>query len=137
MWAQRAAAVDPVVWDYHVVVVANDARGAVVVDVDCTAGAVLSLADWAAASFRDFVPAAARPLFRVVDAPTFLRTFSSDRSHMLDDSGRPVKVPPSWPAPVNGPMNLMRFVDLDDDIAGFVCDLDHLLHFGDQIKGHQ
>ena len=130
MWSQRAAVVDPVVWDYHVVVLARGARGGVVVDVDCTAGVVLPVVAWAQASFRDFVPAAARPRFRVVDAPTFLRTFSSDRSHMTDARGRPTKAPPPWPAPQNGAMNLHRFIDLDDDIAGVVCELDDLFRLG-------
>ncbi|MDP2341683.1 MAG: hypothetical protein Q8O67_12060 [Deltaproteobacteria bacterium] len=127
MWSQRAAVVDPVLWDYHVVLLADG----VVVDVDCTAGAVLPVHEWVAASFRAEVPAEARPRFRVVDAATFLQVFSSDRSHMVDDGGRSVKPAPSWPAPwqpARG-MNLMRFVDLDDDVAGFVCDLPGLLAF--------
>jgi hypothetical protein len=144
MWSQRAAAADPVVWDYHVVCLCHGAAGAVVVDVDCTAGVVLPLASWAAVSFRPWAPTEVAPRFRVVHAPDFLRTFSSDRSHMLDAQGQPLKPPPPWPAPspssssssssssLPAPMNLMRFVDLDDDdIGGFVCDLDELLRFGD------
>ncbi len=128
MWNQRAAVVDPVLWDYHVVLLAEG----VVVDVDCRAGALLSLPGWAAASFRDGVPTEARPRFRVVAAAEFLERFSSDRSHMRDARGVSSKPEPPWDPPwqpARG-MNLMRFVDLDDDVAGFVCDLPGLLAFG-------
>ena len=127
MWSQRAAIIDPVVWDYHVVLLGDG----VIVDVDCTAGVILPVAHWVEASLRSFVPADAQPWFRVVDGPSFLATFSSDRSHMRDDNGVMSKPEPPWPAlyqPALG-MNLMRFVDLDDDIAGFVCDVAGLLSF--------
>jgi hypothetical protein len=126
MWSQRAAVVDPVLWDYHVVLLADG----VVVDVDCTAGKVLPVRDWVVASFREGIPDQAKPRFRVVDAAVFAALFSSDRSHM-QGAGKPE---PPWPAPWQPAlgMNLMRFVDLDDDVAGFVCDLSGLLAFAER-----
>lgn len=135
MWSQRAAAVDPIVWDYHVVVVARGAP-AVVVDVDCTAGAILPLADWLEASFDARVPAEAQPRFRVIERAAFLRTFSSDRSHMRDAAGNPTQPPPPWRPPTlpSQPMNLMRFVDVDDDIAGVVVDAAGLIALAERPR---
>lgn len=136
MWAQRAAASDPIIWDYHVVVVAlADADNAIVVDVDCTAGVVLPLERWLAASFRAGVPDEVKPRFRVVAAADFLARFCTDRSHMMSASGAPLQPLPPWPAPnpslwqsdlPAGAMNLLRWINLDDDFAdgggGFVTD---------------
>jgi hypothetical protein len=35
--------------------------------------------------------------FRVIPADEFLSTFASDRSHMLDEDGKWLKTPPSYP----------------------------------------
>lgn len=127
MWSQRAAVVDPVVWDYHVVLLADG----VVVDLDCTAGAVLRVAEWTAAAFRDGVNDVAAPRFRIVDAATFRARFSSDRSHMRDSTGQTLKPEPPWPAPWQPAlgMTLLRFVDLDDDVGGVIVDLPGLLAY--------
>lgn len=130
MWHQKAALRDPVLWDYHVVVLVDAVDGAVagadggfVVDVDCTAGVVLPRAAWLAASFHD-VDAPLRPLFRVVPRAAFLRSFSTDRCHMRDADGGWMQPPPPWAPPYDPALGhtLQRFIDVDDDIAGAVVD---------------
>lgn len=102
---QRAGAL--VMWDYHVVMIA---RGAVW-DLDTTLGMPVPLARYVDECFFDAGELA--PRFRVVDAPTFIETFASDRTHM-EGTGRPY---PAW-GPIGAGMNLMRFVDVDDPFVG-------------------
>lgn len=55
-----------------------------------------------------------RRCFRVVPAPTYLATFSSDRSHMLQD-GHYMKPPPPWPAIWRGQDTLQKLITMDPD----------------------
>jgi hypothetical protein len=124
---QRAAprADQPV--DYHVVLAARGAHGWAIWDVDSTLGSPVPLGNYLRASFdapRGFAaPYSAR--FRVIEADCYRRTLATDRSHMLDASGRHRVPPPPWPAIGSG-TNLMRLVDMDDAIAGEVVDLPEL-----------
>lgn len=110
---QRAGGGGTVIWDYHVVLVA----GAQAWDPDTTLGFPVDLDVWMKGSFDPEHP----PRFRVVDAPTYLSRFASDRSHMAG-SNKPV---PPWPRIGEG-MNLMSFVDLETPFVGTVMDLDEL-----------
>lgn len=116
VWAQRAG--DPVVWDYHVVLVVDDR----VFDLDTTLGVDVPLSTWCAVSFRAEAPPALRPRFRVVDADVYRATFSSDRSHMRDALGHWCAPPPPWPAIHDAArgMNLMQFVDVERPFCGEV-----------------
>lgn len=127
MWGQRAAVRDPIVWDYHVVLLLP--TEGLVVDLDDREQVAWPVREWLAHAFRGDVEAEFRPRFRVVDAVEFLAVFSSDRSHMLDARGRPVRPFPDWPVPFDPArgMNLLRFVDLDETIAGVVVDAAGLL----------
>ena len=122
MWGQRAAVRDPIVWDYHVVLLLPE-QGRIV-DLDDRDQVAWPVQEWLAHAFRGDVEAEFQPRFRVVDGAEFLAVFSSDRSHMLDGRGRPLQPFPNWPAPFDPArgMHLMRFVDLDDPIAGVVVD---------------
>jgi hypothetical protein len=128
MWSQRAAAADPIVWDYHVVaVVEADDGGVFVVDSDCRDGPVLPLSAWLEASFRAGVRDDLLPRFRVMPAAVYVEALASDRSHMRDDAGAPIQPFPMWPPPhPDRPPTLARLVDIDDDIAGVVVDVDGL-----------
>jgi protein N-terminal glutamine amidohydrolase len=115
LWRQRAG--DPVIWDYHVVLL----DGGDVVDLDTTieGGPTLPVPVWLKGTFRS-APEALAPRFRVVAAEDLLRTFASDRSHMREPDGTARKPFPEWPAircPL-GAHTLPRFLDLDDAIAG-------------------
>lgn len=129
VWGQRAAARDPIVWDYHVVALLPH-RGEIV-DLDDRERAVWPLAPWLAHAFREPVERELRPLFRIVPAGALLATFSSDRSHMRDAAGRWQQPLPPWPAPFRPAlgMTLPRFLDLDDAIAGEVTDAAGLRSF--------
>lgn len=126
MWGQRAARLDPIVWDYHVVALLP--RHELVVDLDDRTTIARPVRAWLAHAFRSDQPDL-QPRFRCVERALFLATFRSDRSHMRDQQGRPLQPFPSWPA-VGDPAathNLHRFFDLSDPIAGRVVDAQGLL----------
>ncbi|MFY9341670.1 MAG: hypothetical protein WAT39_04225 [Planctomycetota bacterium] len=126
MWGQRAAQHDPIVWDYHVVALLP--THGLVVDLDDRDRCAWPLREWLAHAFREDDPACA-PRFRVVPGPEFVAVFSSDRSHMRDSAGQERQPFPPWPAPFQPArgMNLPRFLDLADAIAGIVTDAPGLL----------
>lgn len=127
MWAQQAAVVDPIVWDYHVVTVVEGADGPVVLDVDCRAGTVLPLRGWLQASFRAGLRSDVEPRFRIIPARVYVDVLASDRSHMRDDDGQPLQPFPPWQAPnAERPGTLQRLIDLDDHLAGDVFDAKRL-----------
>ena len=101
---------DPVLWDYHVFLVA----GAHCFDFDTELGFPCLLREYLRESLRPSEFDGTQT-FRVVAAAEFLRHFSSDRSHMLDrHSHSYIAPPPSWPC-IRGderhPSNLLEYVD--------------------------
>jgi len=128
MWGQRLAQRpgDPVVWDYHVVLLT---RGPWQIwDLDTRYSCPLAAATYLTRSFKprltlrpDLVP-----WFRLVDAADLVRTFASDRSHMRAEDGSWRAPPPPWP-PIGEGHTLGRYLDRSDDIAGEILDLPGLL----------
>ena len=118
MRRQRAGSGGIVGWDYHVVLLAAGKLW----DLDTTLGLGISPALWLKESF---IAGPWQPLFRVIDAPTYLASFASDRSHMIGSDGRPLRPLPPWPAIGMG-MNLMRFVDMAHPFLGEVTDAEGL-----------
>jgi hypothetical protein len=129
MWHQRAARdrTAPMLWDYHVVLLAEGPWE--VWDLDTTLGLPVPAEEYLLRCFNPHIPRQFRARFRVVEAGVFGEVFASDRSHMRRADGRFRKPPPPWPAigAAGAASNLMRFVDLEDPIAGEVLDLDELL----------
>ncbi len=131
IWQQRAAKDPqlPVIWDYHVLAVASgDPPQAW--DPDCRLGLPLPLEIYLRESFLPLRAAYAHlaPHFRLLPSRTYLREFSSDRSHMRAADGGWLAPPPPWPligAPAV-PSNLLRFIDMDDPFMGQRLDLDGL-----------
>jgi len=121
----------PVVWDYHVVMMSRPADGADwrVWDLDSTLPMGTPLAHWLDESFGGAWGFGEQhaPRFRVVEAGVYRTTLQSDRGHMRDDDGSWIQPPPSWALIGAGEgSNLMRFVDMDDAIAGTVTTRDGL-----------
>ncbi len=131
MWNQRAGRGKPIVWDYHVIVLALNPVE--IWDVDTTLGLPVSLADYVANSFDPALPECFQPLFRVVATHEFIATFASDRSHMQRKDGSFRKPPPAWPI-IEKPgvkTNLMQFVDMSEPFVGDIMPLDELrVRFG-------
>ena len=126
MWSQRAApAGEPILWDYHVVLLERrDGRPAWWVrDPDCRAGRELPASDWLAHSFPAAVdvPTELAPHFRLVPAAEYRAQLCSDRSHMRQGDGWQAP-PPPWPTIGEG-SNLMRFVDVEQPFVGELLDL--------------
>ena len=118
MWKQRAG--DPIVWDYHVVLCCEG----MIYDRDSRLPFPVSVEEWIAGTFPVPLPPMFAPKFRVIDADRFLEVFASDRSHMRTKEGwqRP---PPPWP-PIGEGMNLMRFVDMNEEFEGTLVGLEGL-----------
>ena len=102
LWAQRAASQPgaPVVWDYHVVLLARDSAEWMAWDLDTLVGLPVPASQWLAHTFlplRDQYSYLA-PRFRLLEPAAYRAGFSSDRSHMLEPDGSWKRPPPSWPA---------------------------------------
>lgn len=120
----RAAGADNGVanWDYHVVTVAFDdvAGRFVVFDFDSELPFPTPLEDYVRESFTALdCPRDLEARFRVFPADTYLSEFSSDRSHMRDQSGNWLAEPPPWPATLN-PEGRITIAALNDARAGDV-----------------
>lgn len=135
LWAQKAAPspAQPVIWDYHVILIERTKGQVQVLDLDTTLGMPLLLQDYLARTFAtppglpEHMRAQIAPHFRVVPAARFLACFASDRSHMLTEDGYQ-QPPPPWPCiQTNGAqMNLMRFVDVEAPFEGELFELGSL-----------
>lgn len=125
-WGQRASerADGLVVWDYHVVLCALDRGAWQVWDLDTRFGLPLPVADYLERTFRP-VPPPFAPRFRVLGCAEYRERLQTDRRHMRGPDGRYRQPPPPWPA-IGAGSNLDRFIDVDDDFAGRVVDLDGL-----------
>ena len=123
VWFQSAAPDgEPVLWDYHVVLLARGDAAWEVWDLDTTLALPVTArryAELALAAGR-LAPPWAQNL-RVVAAPDFVATFRSDRSHMRTPDGTGwTAPPPQWEPIGDGGSNLWDFVDMDAEIAGDV-----------------
>jgi len=130
IWRQRAADSPhaPMIWDYHVILLAEDPkRGWLVWDLDTTLDIPVEAATWLRLSFAmgSNIPEAYRPLFRLLTPQEYLRHLSTDRSHMRDENGDWLAPPPEWEPPFQpeSGMNLFRFVQMQEEFVGEVLHL--------------
>ena len=99
-----------------------------VLDHDCRSATVQPLEGWLMTSFRGGLRDDVMPRFRVLPAAVFATWFASDRRHMFDHEGAPMKPFPPWAAPhAERGSSLERLLDLDDTtddpLRGEVVDL--------------
>lgn len=144
LWQQRAcnSQHEPIFWDYHVVLLCRGLPSIdstvvrtnptetswYVYDLDSLLGMPVTATCYLKSTFlfdEYIISQAFEPRFRIVDAETFLRTFSSDRRHMILPTGLWQAPPPSWSPIVQGPtpFNLMQFVDVQNEFYGTVADM--------------
>ena len=122
LWQQCAAVLgQPVVWDYHVVLVVRSVPGQAwqVYDFDTRLAFPSTLDTWLGETFPgcdQWLPDLL-PHFRVVPAADFRDRLVSDRGHMKTAGGWR-QPPPPWPCIGTGPSNLQRFLDFDDAFIG-------------------
>jgi len=85
-------------WDYHVVLF--DADSKLIFDRDSSLGCPFSAESYFTQTFprQDALAPEVRTTVRSVPIDEYLKRFSSDRSHMLDESGNAIETFPSWPA---------------------------------------
>lgn len=132
VWHMRAGQSNqPLIWDYHVILLAQKGTSWWVWDLDTTLGLPIPAETYFIESFRP-VPAVYLPQFRVVGAAEYTAHFFSDRSHMLRN-GQWMAPPPPWPtiqqldAENEGGTNLMEWVSLESKFFGEVIDLPTLV----------
>lgn len=106
VWRQRLG--DPVLWDYHVLLLTRDPP--LVWDMDSALPCPCDLRLYLQEAIRD-PPDEYAPAFRVVPADTFLAHFGSDRAHMRGPSGEWRQPPPSWPCVRPEAPTLSDFLD--------------------------
>ncbi len=129
LWGQKAGkGVEGLVqWDYHVFLLCKE-RVWQVWDLDTNFEVPSDLSYYLRATFKtDQVKLAVdfAPVFRVIDTKEFVRTFSSDRSHMKKPDGTWLAAPPQWPSIGNGTEpNLLQLINVEDKSIGEVMNLD-------------
>ncbi len=127
IWEQRASRIygNPVVWDYHVVMLVTRPENPTQVwDFDTLLGAPSSFEQWWHTSFP-FLTQLTRPylpLFRIIPARDYITLLSSDRRHMRDEQGEWRMPPPPWPAIFHGTHNLSELIDMSLEHPGEVLD---------------
>lgn len=114
-WDQRMCEAPdyPVWWDYHVILLVRDA-GWRVYDLDTALAFPEAATTYLERTFRfqDRMPEAIRPRFLLCEGDAYVRTFSSDRSHMRDADGSWYAPPPDWPPIIQGqPEGFPAFIE--------------------------
>jgi len=128
LWGQKAGkGVDGLVlWDYHVILLCKE-REWQVWDLDTNFEIPSELSYYLRKTFKtDEVKLAVdyAPVFRVIDTKEFVRTFSSDRSHMKKPDGTWIASPPEWPVVGEGKeSNLISLINVEDKSIGEVMSL--------------
>lgn len=126
MWSQRATGsrTQPVVWDYHVVLLGLLDDLWQIWDADYGRPSPELAERYLDASFLPLPDeyAGLRPRFRIVEADVYRRTLCSDRHHMQAPDGSWLSPPPPT-APIGSGSNLMRLIDTQADFVGRVCNL--------------
>ncbi|XP_071277853.1 protein N-terminal glutamine amidohydrolase isoform X2 [Agelaius tricolor] len=140
LWKQKSGHGDePVVWDYHVILLHLSSREQnFVYDLDTVLPFPCPFDVYSVEAFR--LDDSLRPEFhrkiRMIRADLYLKTFASDRSHMKDANGKWQKPPPPYPCieTADSKMNLDDFISMNPEVGwGSVFSLSDFVHrFGSQ-----
>lgn len=129
VWHQKAARLpdEPVIWDYHVVLLVRHGNQWRVWDLDSVLGVPLDVEQWLVASFAGTaqLPESFAPYFRILPADQYRQELATDRRHMRRPDGTWVSPPPPWPTIGEG-SNLAQLIDMGQAHQGSVVDLDGL-----------
>ncbi|XP_022286355.2 protein N-terminal glutamine amidohydrolase-like isoform X1 [Crassostrea virginica] len=134
LWRQRASKREDgqVVWDYHVIFLHQSSNfGTVVYDLDTTLPFPCDFNKYYEESIKDekCLRKEYHRKFRVIPGAEFLKTFASDRSHMLTQDGRWMSPPPVYP-PIKteeNSNNIQEFISMEKNNHGVVLSLEEFL----------
>lgn len=121
LFNQRAGAEHGfVLWDYHVVLHAEEENGDLIYDYDTTLPFPVESRRYFAETFPDFIaiPPPLRARIRRIPAAAYLHRFHSDRSHMVGKI--PAERFPEWPAitPEHGEViRLREYWDMERELG--------------------
>ena len=117
----------PILWDYHVVLLVPGKENKIL-DFDTTLPFCSDIKTYLSFSFLDnrLLIEQEQPLFRIVPASEYVTRFSSDRSHMKNESGW-LAIPPDWSPIGEPPSNLYSFTDVTNKEIGEVLTFDELI----------
>lgn len=130
MLYQRAArsAQEPLLWDYHVVLLWQNNSLNYLLDFDTRLGFCTPLEEYMQQSFLadkllypEYIP-----LFRLISAQEYVRYLKSDRRHMQTPEGW-LAPPPPWPPISENESNLHQFTNTADHSYGKVLSAATLL----------
>ena len=118
---QKVGNGEPIIWDYHVVLLAQGK----IWDMDTLLSFPCGISRYLTQSFLKNTFEKYLPKFRLIDADDFIDVFASDRRHMLDDNGIPIHPPPPWPAihPERG-SNIYDFINMERRGLGKILNLE-------------
>jgi len=126
---------DVVFWDYHVIALERNGLKSKIWDFNTKLDIPCSANTWLGASFQNgIMPEEYCSSFRVVPREVFLRSFVSDRSHMLNPDGSYMKTPPPWDRIGKGRPNLLQYLDMEDESLGTVYGFNQLKQFINALK---
>jgi protein N-terminal glutamine amidohydrolase len=100
IWYQKSSiqnVSEPVVWDYHVILIEKYKNKSFVYDFDSLLKFPVPFSDYLNAALPDLpnIKDKYKRFYRVINYKSFLANFASDRSHMIKD-GRYLSEPPSY-----------------------------------------
>ena len=124
LWFQSQAEdhESPIYWDYHVVLLVYDG-GWRAWDLDTTLGLPVPAHIYFQKTFLNsgINLENCDVILRLIDSGNYVRSFSSDHSHMRSPTGDWLAPPPEWPRILQGgKSNLLEWLDVDRDHPGQV-----------------
>ncbi|MCL6270620.1 protein N-terminal glutamine amidohydrolase [Sansalvadorimonas sp. 2012CJ34-2] len=108
----------PVLWDYHVILLMRNKGASWIFDFDSHLSFPVQAGDYFQKCFypQDTLSPEHQVYIREISADEYLKTFTSDRSHMLDSEEKPlVRFPPYPPINQNKEetISLMEYLDIE------------------------